>query len=74
MNEDIIKYFLISGTIIAFLAIMADTGSKKTDGVFEKAMSKINSGEALTSAEQQRVSDIINWCNQCNCPKRSCSH
>jgi hypothetical protein len=37
-------------------------------------MSKINSGEALTSAEQQRVSDIINWCNQCNCPKRSCSH
>lgn len=76
MNEENIKYFLFAGIFLAFVAIMSggNSGSKRTDGVFESAMSKIDSGEALTSVEQQRVSDIINWCNQCSGPKRSCSH
>ena len=75
MNEENIKYFLFAGMFLAFIAIMASGGNnKRTDGVFESAMEKMDSGRPLSQAEQQRVSDIINWCDSCNCPQRNCSH
>ncbi len=75
MNEENIKYFLFAGMFLAFVAIMASgNDNKKTDGVFESAMEKMDSGRPLNQAEQQRVSDIINWCNRCNGPLRNCSH
>ena len=75
MNEENIKYFLFAGIFLAFVAIMTGgNNSKKTDGVFESAMQKMDSGRPLNQAEQQRVSDIINWCDRCNGPQRNCSH
>jgi hypothetical protein len=78
--EDIQKYILIAAGLMFFVGIMAggsgsgSGSSKRTDGVYESAMSKLDSGQQLNAREQQRVSDIINWCNKCNGPLRNCSH
>lgn len=75
MDENTIKYILIATVLIAFFSIMSSgSKDKRTDGVFEGAMEKIDAGKPLTAAEQQRVSDIINWCDRCNGPQRNCSH
>jgi hypothetical protein len=75
MDENMMKYVLICGTLLAFFSIMSSgSKDKRTDGVFESAMEKMDSGRPLSAAEQQRVSDIINWCDSCNGPVRSCSH
>lgn len=52
------------------------SGGRKTDGVFESAMQKIDSGRAsrLTETEAQRVDDIMNWCSTCGKPLRNCRH
>jgi hypothetical protein len=74
--EDTQKFILI-GVGLFMLAIIFSSGSvssNKTDGVYESAMSKIDSGQALSEREQQRVSDIVNWCNRCNGPLRNCDH
>jgi hypothetical protein len=76
--EDMQKYMLIAGGLLAFVAILSSgsgSGSSgRTDGVYESAMSKLDAGQALNEREQQRVSDIINWCNRCNGPLRNCNH
>lgn len=70
-----IKYVLICGTLLAFFSIMSSgSKDKRTDGVFESAMEKMDAGRPLSAAEQQRVSDIINWCESCNGTQRNCSH
>jgi hypothetical protein len=75
--EDNQKFILIGAGLVVF-AILLGSGSsgssKRTDGVYESAMSKLDSGEALNEREQQRVSDIVNWCNRCNGPLRNCDH
>ena len=77
--EDNQKFILI-GVGLFMLAIIFSSGSgssgssKRTDGVYESAMSKLDAGQALNEREQQRVSDIINWCNKCNGPLRNCDH
>ena len=74
--EDMQKYMLVAGAILA-LAVIFGSGSgssNRTDGVYESAMSKLDAGQALNEREQQRVSDIINWCNKCNSPLRNCNH
>lgn len=78
---------LLNGwTLVIFLILMfvffvlpmctGGSNSNKTDGVFESATKKIDSGRAdqLTPSEAQRVDDIINWCNICNKPLRDCPH
>ncbi len=76
--EDIQKYILIAGGLMFFVGIMAggsgSGSSKRTDGVYESAVSKLDSGQQLNERETQRMSDIINWCNKCNGPLRSCNH
>jgi hypothetical protein len=76
--EDIQKYILIAAGLMFFVGIMAggstSGSSKRTDGVYESAMSKLDSGQQLNAREQQRVSDLINWCNKCNGPLRNCNH
>lgn len=75
MDENMIKYVLICGTLLAFFSIMSSgSKEKRTDGVFESAMEKMDAGRPLSAVEQQRVSDIINWCDRCNSPQRNCSH
>lgn len=74
--EDNQKFILI-GVGLFMLAIIFSSGSgssNKTDRVYESAMSKLDSGQALNEREQQRVSDIVNWCNRCNGPLRNCDH
>ena len=73
-------------SLIIFLALMfvffvlpmcsGGSHSNKTDGVFESATKKIDSGRAdqLTPKEAQRIDDIINWCKICNKPLRDCPH
>jgi hypothetical protein len=68
---------LAVGAILIAIAMIFSSGSgpsKRTDGVYESAMSKLDSGQQLNAREQQRVSDIINWCNRCNGPMRNCNH
>ena len=74
--EDMQKYMLVAGGLLAFAAILSSGSgsSRKTDGVYESAMSKLDSGQPLNAREQQRVSDIINWCNKCSGPLRNCNH
>ena len=74
--EDMQKYMLVAGAVLALAAIFSSGSgsSKRTDGVYESAMSKLDSGQALNAREQQRISDIINWCNKCNGPLRNCNH
>jgi len=47
-----------------------------TDGVYENATKKIDSGKAgeLNPAEIQRIDHIVNWCKECNEPLRKCRH
>lgn len=61
---------------LIFFVVIFGSGSRssKTDGVYESAISKIDSGRPLNEREQQRISDIINWCNKCNGPLRNCNH
>lgn len=70
------KYMLVAGGLLAFIAILsAGSGSShRTDGVYESAISKLDAGKPLNEREQQRMSDIINWCNKCNAPLRYCNH
>jgi|SanBayMetagenome_1026888.scaffolds.fasta_scaffold282769_1 hypothetical protein len=74
--EDMQKYMLVAGAVLA-LAVIFSSGSgssKRTDGVYESAVKKLDSGQTLNEREQQRMSDIINWCNKCNGPLRNCNH
>ena len=74
--EDTQKFILI-GVGLFMLAIIFGSGSGssgRTDGVYESAMSKLDAGQALNEREQQRVSDIINWCNKCSGPLTNCNH
>jgi hypothetical protein len=74
--EDIQKYMLVVGGLIALAALFTSGSgsSKRTDGVYESAVSKLDSGQQLNERETQRMSDIINWCNRCNSPLRNCDH
>lgn len=47
-----------------------------TDGVYESATKKIDSGniDELTPSEIQRIDDLINWCKECSKPLRNCRH
>ena len=74
--EDTQKFILIGVGLFMFAVIFGSgSGSSgRTDGVYESAMSKLDSGQQLNAREQQRVSDIINWCNKCNSPLRNCNH
>jgi hypothetical protein len=65
--------------VVCFVIVlpMCNSGSeKRTDGVFESATKKMDSGrtDQMTNAEKQRVHDILNWCKICNKPLRSCPH
>ena len=68
------KYMLIAGGLFAFVAILGSNSSSRTDGVYESAVSKLDSGQPLNAREQQRILDIVNWCNRCNGPIRNCNH
>lgn len=76
--EDNQKFILIGAGLLAFAVLLGSgsgSGSSgRTDGVFESAVSKLDSGQPLNAREQQRMSDIINWCNRCNGPLRNCNH
>jgi len=51
--------------------------TRRTDGVFESATKKIDSGrpETLTEAERQRIHDLtFGWCSECNTARRLCKH
>ena len=72
--EDTQKFILIGVGLFMFAIIFGSGSSNRTDGVYESAMSKLDSGQALNEREQQRISDIINWCNKCNGPLRNCNH
>lgn len=74
--EDMQKYMLIAGGLLAFVVILSSgsSSSSRTDGVYESAVSKLDSGQPLNAREQQRISDIVNWCNRCNGPIRNCNH
>ena len=50
--------------------------SSETDGVFESATKKIDSGrvDEMTAAEHQRIDDIVNWCSICKKGLRRCKH
>lgn len=74
MENDLFKY-VIGAAVIAVIVSLAGAGgggSKKTDGVFESATRKMDAGQPLNARETQRMSDIINWCNKCNQPLRTC--
>jgi hypothetical protein len=72
--NDIQKYCLIALGLIVFVSLIGGGGGKRTDGVYESAMSKIDSGRPLNDREQQRISDIVNWCSTHNRPIRECNH
>ncbi len=73
--EDVQKYMIIGSIAVVLLAAFASLGSsRKTDGVFESAVNKLESGRQLNAKEKQRVSDILNWCDQCKGPIRKCDH
>jgi hypothetical protein len=72
-----LKYFLIAGGIMVFLALVGgSSSSRNTDGVFESATEKIDRGHAdqLTDREKQRIDDVVNWCEKCKKPLRQCPH
>lgn len=57
---------IISVGLFLVLAVASGLGdgggtARKTDGVYESATRKIDRGQTLTPAEQQRIHDIINW-------------
>ncbi len=63
--------------MFVFVLPMCNSGSKsRTDGVFESATKKIDSGrpDELSAAEKQRLHDIMNWCKICDKPLRMCPH
>jgi hypothetical protein len=76
--EDLQKYILVVAGVIALAGIFSSGSgsgsSKRTDGVYESAVKKLDSGQPLNEREAQRMSDIINWCNRCNGPLRNCNH
>lgn len=72
-----LPHILIVAAIVIFgPSLCNNSGNNKTDGIFESATRKIDAGRAdeLTEAEKQRLSDVMNWCNVCNKPLRSCKH
>lgn len=75
--DDNQRYMLIGAGLVVFAILLgagSSDSSKRTDGVYESAMSKLDAGQALNEREQQRVADIINWCNLCKGPERNCDH
>jgi hypothetical protein len=71
--------FLLSAGLgmLFFVVILPNLDLKSsTDGVYESATEKIDSGKAdeLTPAETQRIDDLLNWCKECNEPLRKCRH
>jgi hypothetical protein len=73
-------YLVVGGLALSVILMMFEGGSNssepRTDGVFESAIKKMDSGRAdqLTPKEAQRIDDIVNWCNICNKPLRNCKH
>lgn len=72
--EDMQKYMILGIAVVLLAALGSVGSSRKTDGVFESAMNKLDSGRQLSAKEQQRISDILDWCDQCNGPVRKCDH
>lgn len=57
---------IVSAGLFLVLAVASGLGdgggtARKTDGVYESATRKIDRGQTLTAAEQQRINDIVNW-------------
>jgi hypothetical protein len=74
--EDNQKIIAVGAMLVVFALVLGSGSgsSKRTDGVYESAVKKLDSGQALNEREAQRMSDIINWCNKCNGPLRNCNH
>jgi hypothetical protein len=71
------KTLLIGALIVIAFHIATDNDSydeNKTDGIYESALNKIDNNQPLTKDEEQRLEDIINWCEDCNKPLRMCRH
>lgn len=68
---------LAAAIVVLGPSLCSNPGSNTTtDGVFESAARKIDSGRAdeLTAAEIQRLHDTLNWCDACKKPLRLCKH
>lgn len=73
MNNTV--YATIGASFVALSMITCNQASNnKTDGVFESALHKIENNQPLSPAEEQRVDDIMNWCDTCDKPIRMCRH
>lgn len=64
----------IAGLVLVFLASIGGGSGSKSDGVFESATKKMDSGRPLNAQEAQRIHDILNWCKQCKNASRHCKH
>lgn len=68
--------FAAISLFVAFAGLVGSNQPAQTDGVFESATEKMDKGrpDLLTDRERQRVNDIINWCDKCKQPYRTCKH
>lgn len=73
-NDNSWLAWLVIGGLMLSCMLGGKSSSGRTDGVFESATQKLDSGRPLNDRERQRIDDILNWCKKCNGPYRNCNH
>lgn len=72
-----IKYIIIGIGFVLFLSLLAPSKQEQQNestNQLKTIYSKMESGKPLTKSEEQRINDIMNWCDECNNTLRLCKH
>ena len=65
-----VAFFLL----LALLAPSKEEQKQQSTKELKAIYSKMDNGKQITNSEEQRIDDIINWCDECNNTRRLCKH
>lgn len=74
MNSKLILLGLGFVVLLSLLSPSKQEQQDKSAKQLKDIYSKMESGKQLTKEEEQRINDIMNWCDECNNTLRLCKH
>jgi len=65
-----VSFFLL----ISLLTPSKESQKQESTNQLKSIYSKMDNGKQLTNSEEQRINDLMNWCDECNNTLRLCKH